>query len=78
MYRGYTLQLLTTNSSPITISASEKHHRTRRLFATICRFHNNTYVNLQALSAAGPSMDTSGPLVSDTTITRIQRTFKTI
>ena len=38
--------------------------------------YNNTYINLQALSAAGPSMDTSGPLVSDTTITRIQRTLR--
>ena len=76
LYRGYTLQLLTTNSSPITISASENTTELEGYLQQFVDSYNNTYVNLQALSAAGPSMDTSGPLVSDTTITRIQRTLR--
>ena len=76
LFTGYALELLATNSSSINISATEN---TSTLEGYIQDFVNsyNSYINVDALSATGNSLSTSGPLVSDATVSRIQRTLRT-
>ena len=76
LYEGYTLQLQATNSSAISISATENTTLLEGYMEEFVLAYNNAYLSVQALSAAGASLDTSGPLVSDTTVTRIQRTLR--
>ncbi len=76
LYEGYTLQLLATNSSAINISANENTQLLETYMEEFVLAYNNAYLSVQALSAAGASLETSGPLVSDQTLTRIQRTLR--
>ena len=76
LYEGYTLQLLATNSSAISISATENSTLLEGYMEEFVLAYNSAYLSVQALSTAGASLATSGPLVSDSTITRIQRTLR--
>lgn len=76
LYTGYTLQLLATNSSAINISATENTDTLEGYIQTFIDSYNSVYLNINALSAAGNSLSDSGPLVSDSTIRRIQRTLR--
>ena len=76
LYAGYTLQLLATNSSAINISATENTSTIEGYMQEFADAYNNVYLNIEALSGAGTDLSSSGPLVSDSTIRRIQRTFR--
>lgn len=73
LYQGYTLNLLSTNSSAITISATENSGTIESLVEDFVDAYNTLYVNATALSAPGQTGDTSGPLASDSTVFRILR-----
>ncbi len=76
LYAGYTLQLLSTNSSAISISATENTTTLEGYMQEFVDAYNQVYLNVDALSASGSTLSTSGPLVSDSTIRRIQRTLR--
>lgn len=76
LYAGYTLQLLATNSSAINISATENTSTIEGYMQEFADAYNNVYLNIEALSQAGTDLSSSGPLVSDSTIRRIQRTLR--
>ncbi len=76
LYAGYTLQLLSTNSSAISISATENTTTLEGYMQEFVDSYNQVYLNVDALGASGSSLSTSGPLVSDSTIRRIQRTLR--
>ena len=73
LYQGYTLNLLATNSSAITISASENSGTIEALVQEFVDAYNTLYVNASALSQPGYTGDTSGPLASDSSVFRILR-----
>ncbi len=76
LYSGYTLQLLATNSSAITISATENTSTLEGYMQEYVDAYNNLYINATGLSTAGTSLETSGPLTSDSTVQRILRTLR--
>ena len=76
LYSGYTLQLLTTNSSAINISATENTTTLQGYMQDFVDSYNNLILNINSLSAASSTINTSGPLVSDSTTTRILRTLR--
>ena len=77
LYSGYTLQLLATNSSVTNISATENTSTIEGYMQDFVDSYNNLILNINALNTAGASLETSGPLVSDSTVTRILRTLRT-
>ena len=77
LYSGYTLQLLATNSSVTNISATENTSTIEGYIQDFVDSYNNLILNINALNTAGSSLETSGPLVSDSTVTRILRTLRT-
>ena len=76
LFSGYTLQLLATNSSAITISATENTSTLEGHMENFVESYNNLILNINELSTAGTSLNTSGPLVSDSTLTRILRSLR--
>ena len=76
LYSGYTLQLLATNSSVTNISATENTSTIEGYMQDFVDSYNNLILNINALNTAGSSLDTSGALVSDSTVTRILRTLR--
>ena len=76
LFTGYTLELLATNSSSINISATENTSTLEGYIQDFVNSYNSLYINVDALSATGNSLSTSGPLVSDATVSRIQRTLR--
>ena len=76
LFAGYTLELLATNSSAINISATENTSTLEGYIQDFVNSYNSLYINVDALSATGNSLSTSGPLVSDATVSRIQRTLR--
>ena len=76
LFTGYTLELLATNSSSINISATENTSALEGYIQDFVNSYNSLYINVDALSATGNSLSTSGPLVSDATVSRIQRTLR--
>ena len=76
LYSGYTLQLLATNSSVTNISATENTSTIEGYMQDFVDSYNNLILNINALNTAGSSLETSGALVSDSTVTRILRTLR--
>ncbi len=76
LYSGYTLQLLATNSSVTNISATENTSTIEGYIQDFVDSYNNLILNINALYTPGSSLETSGTLVSDSTITRILRTLR--
>ncbi len=76
LFSGYTLQLLATNSSAITIAATENTSTLEGHMENFVESYNNLILNINELSTAGTSLNTSGPLVSDSTLTRILRSLR--
>ena len=76
LYTGYTLQLLATNSSVTNISATENTSTIEGYMQDFVDSYNNLILNINALNTPGSSLETSGALVSDSTVTRILRTLR--
>ena len=76
LYEGYTLQLLATNSSAITISALENTTTLEGYMQDFVDSYNTLYSTISGLTQANSGLDTSGVLVSDSTATRILRELR--
>ena len=76
LYEGYTLQLLATNSSAITISALENTTTLEGYMQDFVDSYNTLYSTIRGLTQANSGLDTSGVLVSDSTATRIIRELR--
>ena len=76
LYEGYTLQLLATNSSAITISALENTTTLEGYMQDFVDSYNTLYSTIRGLTQANTGIDTSGVLVSDSTATRIIRELR--
>ena len=76
LYKGYTLQLLATNSSAITISALENTTTLEGYMQDFVDSYNTLYSTISGLTQANSGLDTSGVLVSDSTATRILRELR--
>ena len=76
LYEGYTLELLATNSSAINIAATENTTTLEGYMESFVASYNTLYENLETLSNAGSNISNSGPLVSDGTLGRIQRSLR--
>ena len=76
LYKGYTLQLLATNSSAITISALENTTTLEGYMQDFVDSYNTLYSTIRGLTQANTGIDTSGVLVSDSTATRIIRELR--
>ena len=76
LYKGYTLQLLATNSSAITISALENTTTLEGYMQDFVDSYNTLYSTISGLTQANSDLDTSGVLVSDSTATRILRELR--
>ena len=76
LYSGYTLQLLATNSSVTNIFATENTSTIEGYMQDFVDSYNNLILNINALNTPGSSLETSGTLVSDSTVTRILRTLR--
>ena len=76
LYEGYTLQLLATNSSAITISALENTTTLEGYMQDFVDSYNTLYSTISGLTQANSDLDTSGVLVSDSTATRILRELR--
>ena len=76
LYEGYTLQLLATNSSAITISALENTTTLEGYMQDFVDSYNTLYSTISGLTQASSGLDTSGVLVSDSTATRIIRELR--
>ncbi len=76
LYEGYTLELLATNSSAINIAATENTTTLEGYMESFVASYNTLYENLETLSIAGSNISNSGPLVSDGTLGRIQRSLR--
>ena len=76
LYEGYTLQLLATNSSAITISALENTTTLEGYMQDFVDSYNTLYSLIRGLTQANTGIDTSGVLVSDSTATRIIRELR--
>ena len=70
------MQLLATNSSVTNISATENTSTIEGYMQDFVDSYNNLILNINALNTAGSSLETSGALVSDSTVTRILRTLR--
>ena len=76
LYEGYTLQLIATNSSAITISALENTTTLEGYMQDFVDSYNTLYSTIRGLTQANSGLDTSGVLVSDSTATRIIRELR--
>ena len=76
LFLGYSLKLHATNSSPINISSSQNLSTIEGLLNDFITSYNTVYGGINALSVAGSSSSSSGPLSGDSLARQIQREIR--
>lgn len=77
LYKGYTLNLLTTSSDAITISGTQNLSTIEGLTQDYVDAYNTLYTNIQALSSTGFSTsESSAALAGDSLVNRIKRELR--
>ncbi|MEC6997666.1 MAG: flagellar filament capping protein FliD [Pseudomonadota bacterium] len=76
LFKGYSLKLNATNSSAINISSSQNLSTIEGLLNDFVTSYNAVYGGISALSVAGTTADSSGPLSGDSLARQIQRTLR--
>ena len=76
LFKGYKLDLLTTNSSAIKISSSQNLTTIENLLNDFISSYNAIYAGISAMSMQASAGGESGPLSGDSLARRIQRDLR--
>ena len=76
LFKGYSLKLQATSSSAVNISSSQNLSTIEGLLNDFITSYNTIYGGITALSAAGNSVASSGPLSGDSLARQIQRELR--
>ncbi len=76
LFKGYQLDLLSTNSNEIKISSSQNLSTIENLLNDFVTSYNTIYAGISAMSMRGTGSASSGPLSGDSLARRIQRDLR--